>query len=65
MKWTDSLVRKDIFFKDLKVGEGFETGEILYIKVSDDSAFDVINNRRDFFNSTMEVLRRDCEIIFY
>lgn len=21
MKWTDSLVRKDIFFKDLKVGE--------------------------------------------
>lgn len=65
MKWTDSLIRKYIFFKDLKVGDGFETGEILYIKVSDDSAFDVINNRRDFFNSTMEVLRRDCEIIFY
>lgn len=65
MKWTDSLVRKDIFFKDLKVGEGFEIGETLYIKVSDDSAFDVINNRRNFFNSTMEVLRRDCEIIFH
>lgn len=57
--------QKIYFFKDLKVGDGFETGEILYIKVSDDSAFDVINNRRDFFNSTMEVLRRDCEIIFY
>lgn len=65
MKWTDSLIIKNVFFKDLKVGEGFEIDEILYIKVSDDGAFDVINNRRDFFNSTMEVLRRDCEIIFH
>lgn len=65
MKWTDNLIRKDIFFKDLKIGEGFEIDGILYVKVSDDGAFDVINNRGDFFNSTIEVLRRDCEIIFY
>lgn len=65
MKWTDNSITKGILFKDLKVGEGFEKDEILYIKVSDNCAFDVINNRGDFFNSTVEVLRRDCEIIFY
>lgn len=65
MKWTDNSTIKIALFEDLKVGEGFEKDEILYIKVSDDCAFDVINNRRNFFNSTVEVLRRDCEIIFY
>lgn len=65
MKWTDKSTIKIALFEDLKVGEGFEKDEILYIKVSDNGAFDVINNRGDFFNSTVEVLRRDCEIIFY
>lgn len=65
MKWTDSLIKKDILFKDLKVGEGFEKDEILYVKVSDNGAFDVINNRGGFFNSTVEVTPRDCEIIFH
>lgn len=65
MKWTDNSITKGILFKDLKVGEGFEIDEILYVKVSDDGAFDVINNRGDFFNSTIEVTPRDCEIIFY
>ena len=27
MKWTDNSITKDILFKDLKVGEGFETDE--------------------------------------
>lgn len=49
MKWTDNSITKDILFKDLKVGEGFETDEILYIKVGDNCAFDVINNKGDFF----------------
>lgn len=52
MKRTDNSITKDILFKDfkdLKVGEGFETDEILYIKVGDNCAFDVINNKGDFF----------------
>lgn len=68
MKWTDNSITKDILFKDfkdLKVGEGFETDEILYIKVGDNYAFDVINNKGDFFQPTYEVTPRDCEIIFY
>lgn len=65
MKWTDDSITKDILFKDLKVGEGFETDEILYIKVSDNRAFDVINNKEDFFQSTYEITPRDCEIIFH
>lgn len=65
MKWTDYSVTKNIFFKDLKVGEGFEENEILYVKVSDNSAFDVINNRGSFFSLTAEITPRDCEIIFH
>lgn len=68
MKWTDNSITKDILFKDfkdLKVGEGFETDEILYIKVGDNCAFDVINNKGDFFQPTCEITPRDCEIIFY
>lgn len=65
MKWTDYSITKDILFKDLKVGEGFETDEILYIKVSDNCAFDVINNKGDFFQPTYEITPRDCEIIFH
>lgn len=65
MKWTDNSITKDILFKDLKVGEGFETDEILYIKVSDNCAFDVVNNKGDFFQLTYEITPRDCEIIFY
>lgn len=65
MKWTDNSITKDILFKDLKVGEDFETDEILYIKVGDNCAFDVINNKGDFFQPTYEITPRDCEIIFY
>lgn len=65
MKWTDNSITKDILFKDLKVGEGFETDEILYIKVSDNCAFDVINNKGDFFQPIYEITPRDCEIIFH
>lgn len=65
MKWTDNSITKDILFKDLKVGKGFETDEILYIKVSDNCAFDVINNKGDFFQPTYKITPRDCEIIFH
>lgn len=65
MKWTDNSITKDILFKDLKVGEGFETDEILYIKVGDNCAFDVINDKNITFDSAVEVTPRDCEIIFY
>lgn len=68
MKWTDNSITKDILFKDfkdLKVGEVFETDEILYIKVGDNCAFDVINNKGAFFQPTYEITPRDCEIIFY
>lgn len=65
MKWTDRLIIKDTLFKDLKIGEGFEDWDSLYIKISDNCAFDVINNKGDFFQPTYEITPRDCEIIFY
>ena len=65
MKWTDNSIKKDIPFKDLKYGDGFEEDNILYIKIGDDCAFDVINNKGDFFQSDYEITPRDCEIIFH
>lgn len=65
MKWTDNLNVKGILFEDLKCGDGFERGGALYIKVSDNSAFDVINNIWSIFHDDILVLPRDCEIIFH
>lgn len=65
MKWTDSLIIKDTLFKDLKIGEGFEDWDSLYIKISDNCAFDVVNDKNITFDSAVEVTPRDCEIIFH
>ena len=65
MKWTDNLIIKDVLFKDLKIGEGFEDSDSLYVKIGDNFAFDVINNKGDFFQSDYEVTPRDYEIIFH
>lgn len=65
MIWRDNLVTNGIPFEDLKVGEGFENNGTLYVKFSDDCAFDIINNKGSFFKSTAKVTPRDCEIIFH
>lgn len=49
MKWKDNSKNR-IPFKDLNYGEGFEKDEILYIKVGDISAFDVINDKNTLFD---------------
>lgn len=65
MKWTDNSTIKRIPFKDLKYGEGFEKDGILYIKVGEISAFDVINDKNILFGLSKMVIPRDCEIIFH
>ena len=65
MKWRDDLITNGTPFEDLKVGEGFEKNGILYIKVGDNCAFDVISNRESFIKSSAKVAPRDCEIIFH
>lgn len=49
MKWRDTLIKNGTPFENLKVGEGFEDNNFLYIKISNDYAFDVINDREEFF----------------
>lgn len=49
MKWKDDLITDSTLFKDLGICEGFEKDKILYIKMSNNCAFDVINNREKFF----------------
>ena len=65
MKWTDKSNTKDILFKDLEIGDGFEDSSSLYIKISDDRAFDIINDEITSFDSSSIVIPRDCEIIFH
>lgn len=65
MKWTDNSITKDILFKDLKIGDGFEDSDSLYIKTSNDYAFDVVNDKSIAFGSAREVIPRDCEINFH
>ena len=49
MKWTDNSIKKDILFKELEIGEGFEDSDSYYIKIGDDRAFDVINDENIAF----------------
>lgn len=65
MKWTDNLIKKDILFKELEIGEGFEDSDSYYIKIGDDRAFDVINDENIAFGCARKVTPRDCEIIFH
>lgn len=65
MKWTDNLIIKDVLFKDLKIGDGFKDSDSLYIKISDDLAFDVINDESITFGYARKVTPRYCEIIFH
>lgn len=62
MKWKDT---NGIIFKDLNIGKGFEDSGSLYIKISDDCAFDVVNDKSTLFDFSSRVTPRDCEIIFY
>lgn len=65
MKWTDNSIKKDVLFKDLEIGDGFEDSSSLYIKISDDHAFDVINDENIMFDFSSIVIPRDCEIVFH
>ena len=65
MKWTDKSNTKDILFKDLEIGDGFEDSSSLYIKISDDRAFDVINDQSITFGCARKVTPRYCEINFH
>lgn len=65
MKWTDNLIITDVLFKDLKIGDGFEDSDSLYIKIGDDRAFDVINDENIVFGCAIKVTPRDCEINFH
>lgn len=65
MKWTDKTSKNYTIFENLAYGDGFEKDNSLYIKVSADSAFDIIHNSWTVFHDETVVLPRDCEIVFY
>lgn len=65
MKWMDYSSKNYMLFGKLKNGDGFEKNSVLYIKVNEVGAFDVIHNRWAVFHDDIKVLRRDCEIIFH
>lgn len=65
MKWTDKKVLGMKNFVELKIGDAFEDSEqVLFIKISEESGFDVINNVRVRFQFDESVFPRDAEIIF-
>lgn len=65
MKWFDERIKFLKNFSEIKIGEGFEYGNMLCIKVDKNLGFDVINNRIEAFGSGDKVYIRDTEIIFH
>ena len=65
MNVVDERLKTMPNFSELKIGEGFEFDNVLFIKVTQEDAFDVLNNHAIFFNDKTRVIRRDVDIIFY
>lgn len=63
MKWKDNSKNR-IPFEDLKVGEGFEDSGNLYIKVSDDCAFDVVNDKGSFSSLQQKSLHETAKLFY-
>ena len=57
MKWTDDTITNNTFlFKNLEIGGVFDKDDILYIKTSANSAFDIIHNNWTIFHDDTVVL---------
>ena len=66
MKFTDNQEMNTQEFQNLKVGECFEDcEEVLFIKVDNDSAFDICNDHLINFPKDEKVYPREAEIIFH
>ena len=65
MKFKDDRIGTFTEFEKLKVGDGFEYEDILFIKISAAEAFDVCNNRIEDFCGVDGLEPRQCEITFY
>lgn len=65
MKWKDNRIGTLTEFEKLKVGDGFECEDILFIKISAEEAFDICNNRIEDFCGVEGIEPRQCEITFY
>lgn len=65
MKFKDDRIGALTEFEKLKIGDGFEYEDILFIKISATEAFDVCNNRIEDFCGVSGLELRECEITFY
>lgn len=64
MQVVDINVQNMVPFSDVKIGEGFEYDNYLFIKVTMEDAFDVLNNCAILFADTIKVLPRETSITF-
>lgn len=65
LKFRDEITENNILhFKEMRIGTAFEYNSELYIKITDNSAFDVINLIGRIFDQEALVIEREAEIIF-
>lgn len=65
MKWVDNIEREEKEFGSLKYGDCFEWDDRLWIKITNEFAFDVCNNTTKTFGLITDVIIRDAEITFF
>lgn len=54
-----------IDFEEVQIGEVFEANEILYLKVDDEYAFDVLNNRVQYCKGWDTLIPKESELTVY
>lgn len=65
MKYTDKRYSERVLFNSLEVGDCFDVNDFVYIKILDNLAFNIINNKIENFGEYDIVSKRKAEIIFY
>lgn len=65
LKFRDDKEVETVQFDKLVVGAVFEYDEMLFIKINDTYAFDVINLTIRGFNISEYIIEREAEIIFH
>lgn len=65
MKYTDKRHDERILFNSLEVGDCFDVNDFVYIKILDNLAFNVVDNKIENFGEYDIVSKRNAEIVFY
>ena len=63
MDWKDKRYNAETIFDDLYIGDVYVAHNTIYIKITDDSAFDVCNDNIESVDARQKVEKRKATLV--